>query len=87
MKPGCKIRVFRYCMGHRIGMADYTIEEFRHCLGFFASENDRTAENFTPLCGLYEPGPDSEAIYIPNYGQYHTNMVQALYGWIYRDGG
>ena len=76
MKEGDKIRVFTYIMGHRTGTKDLVVEKFRHCLGVFESELDRTASNFTPLCDLYRPGPDSEQKYIPNYGEYHTNMVQ-----------
>jgi len=77
MEAGDKIRVFKYMMGHRTGTHDYIVEEFRHCLGVFKSGAHRTAGQFTPLSDLYEPGPDSEQKYISNYGEYHTNMIQA----------
>ena len=78
MKEGDKIRVFTYIMGSfPTDTKDYTVEKFRHCLGVFQSENDRTAGCFTPLCDLYEQGPDSKEKYLSNYGNYHTNMVQA----------
>lgn len=77
MKPGDKIRVFKYTMGFRTGTKDLVVEKFRYCLGVFASSENRLAENFTPLCDLFEPGPDSKQKYIPNHGEYHTNMVQA----------
>ena len=78
MKPGDRIRVQLYSsFGHETEQKDLEVEVFRHCLGVFLSENDRTASNFTPLCKLYEPGPDSEEQYIPNYGMYYTNQVQA----------
>ncbi|MCF7811566.1 hypothetical protein K9N50_11325 [bacterium] len=77
MKAGDRIRVFTHTFGHRTGTVDLVVEEFRYCLGVFASENDRKAGRFTPLCDLYEPGPDSKQDYIPNYGEYHTNMVQS----------
>ncbi len=76
MKEGDKIRVFHHIMGSRIGTSDFIIEEFRYCLGVFESEDHRTAGRFTPLCNLYEPGSESEQEYIPNFGEYHTNMVQ-----------
>jgi len=77
MKPGDKIRVFRYIMGKRTGgTKDYIVEEFRYCLGIFTNSEAREAGNFTPLCDLYEPGPDSKQCYIPNYGSYYSNMVQ-----------
>jgi len=77
IKEGDKIRVFTYTMGHVTGTKDLTVENFRHCLGIFVSPQDKEASWFTPLCDLYEPGPDSEIKYIPNYGEYQTNMVQA----------
>jgi len=64
-------------MGHETGTKDYVVEEFRYCLGVFESEDHRKAGRFTPLCDLYEPGPESEEKYIPNFGEYKTNMVQA----------
>jgi hypothetical protein len=74
MKAGDRIRIIY----HRFGETeDYTVEEFRYCLGVFLTEQRRQAEDFTPLCELYEPGPDSEKKYIGNYGEHHTNMVQA----------
>ena len=79
MEEGDRIRVFRYIMGKKNGTKDVIVEKFRHCFGFFASENHRIAGDFTPLCEVYEPGPDSIQKYIPNYGGYHTNMVQ---GWM-----
>ena len=72
MKTGDKIRVLTL-----YGSEDFTVEEFRYCLGFFWSEAHREAGQFTPLCDLYEPGPESEQKYIGNFGQYHTNEVQA----------
>ncbi len=77
MKEGDKIRVLTYYMGHRTGAKDFVVEKFRHCLGVFEGGDERTAGNFTPLCELYEPGPESEERYIPNYGNYHTKMVQS----------
>jgi len=56
-------------------LEDFTIEKFRFCLGVFASDEHRIAGNFTPLCELYESGPDSERLYISNYGEYITNKV------------
>lgn len=72
LKPGDRIRIFT-----RFGTEDHTLEEFRHCLGFFMSHAHRTAGCFSPLCEWYEPGPDSVEIYIPNFGPYRTNQVQA----------
>lgn len=77
MKAGDRIRVQKYIMGHKSHTDDYTVEEFRYCLGIFLSADARKADRFTPLCDLYEPGPDSKADYIPNYGEYYTNQVQA----------
>lgn len=79
MKPGDRIRVQKYIMGHKTHTEDFTVEEFRYCLGIFQSEDHRKAGNFTPLCDLYERGPDSENGYISNYGEYYTNPVQ---GWM-----
>lgn len=79
MKIGDRIRLQHYMYGKKSHLSDHTIEEFRFCLGVFLSQDDRTAGNFTPLCELYEPGPDSEKKYIPNYGEYYTNEVQ---GWM-----
>lgn len=73
MKAGDKIRVFSIYGDTK----DLTVEEFRYCLGVFASEQHREAEMFTPLCELYENGADSEQKYISNFGEYHTNKVQA----------
>ena len=53
------------------------VEEFRWCLGVFLTSYDRTACKFTPLCDMFEPGPESEQMYISTYGEYHTNQVQA----------
>ena len=77
MKIGNKIRIVQYYMGHPLEKTDHTVEEFRHCLGIFLSDNAREASKFTPLCNLFEPGPESEQQYISNYGEYHTNEVQA----------
>ena len=77
MQVGDKIRVSTYFMGKQTGTKDLLIEEFRFCLGVFESPIARQAGHFTPLCDLYESGPDSETKYIPNYGEYQTNMVQA----------
>ena len=56
-------------------LEDFTIEKYRFCLGVFTSEEHRKACDFTPLCDLYESGPDSERLYISNYGEYITNKV------------
>ena len=77
MKVGDRIRVQKYIMGYPCNTDDYTVEMFRYCLGVFMSDADRTAERFTPLCDLYEPSPESEQKYIPNYGEYHTSHVQS----------
>jgi len=77
MKAGARIRIQRYYLGHPIDQTDHTAEEFRHCLGVFLSDSHREAGEFTPLCDLYEPGPESERKYIPNHGEYVTNMVPA----------
>lgn len=79
MKAGDKIRVQIYICGNPAYTEDHVIEEYAYCLGFFRTENDRIAGRFTPLCELYEPGPDSERKYLPNYGEYYTNLVQ---GWM-----
>lgn len=80
MKAGDRIRLQLYGFsGYRLEQKDYTVEEFRYCLGIFLSDSARKAGNFTPLCELYEPGPNSEKSYIPNYGEYYTNQVQ---GWM-----
>ena len=74
MKAGDKIRIKRWT-----GQCeDFTVEEFRYCLGIFESDEHRLAGRFTPLCELYEPGPDSEQGYIPNFGEYTTNHVPAF---------
>lgn len=78
MRAGDRIRVQIYMGGHPAYTEDYTVELFRHCLGIFESEEDRKAQNFTPLCELYEPAPDAEKGYIPNYGEYYTDYVQAF---------
>lgn len=77
MRAGDRIRLQIYMGVHPIDQEDFTVEEFRYCLGIFLSPEDRTAGKFTPLCDLYEPGPESEQGYIPNYGEYHTNMIPA----------
>lgn len=77
MKAGCKIRVQKYMFGTAYDQEDYVVEEFRHCLGIFLSPEARKAGHFTPLCELYEPGPESEQGYIPNYGNYYTNEIQS----------
>lgn len=65
-------------MGFYEETLEYTVEEFRHCLGIFENEDHRKAGKFTPLCVLYKRGEDSEDRYIPNYGNYATNMVPAF---------
>jgi len=77
MKEGDKIRCLTHMGRYVTGTIDFTVEKFRHCLGVFESENDRMAGRFTPLCGMYEIGPESKQKYLSNYGEYHTNMVQA----------
>lgn len=75
MKAGDRIRLELSMMGCKVGTEDYTVEEFRDCLGIFKGEEERTAGHFTPLCKLYGRGPESVTEYIPNYGEYVTNMV------------
>lgn len=77
MKAGDRIRIQTYYRGSKDELIDYTVEEFRHCLGIFETDQDREAGRFTPLCEIYEPGPESEEKYIPNYGSYTSNLVQA----------
>ncbi len=77
MKVGDRIRLQSYMFGTATEQNDYTIEKFRHCLGIFLSASHRTAGIFTPLCSLYERGPESKTRYIPNFGEYDTNQVQA----------
>jgi len=77
MKPGDKIRVQKYIMGHPSHYSDYVIEEFHFCLGVFLSDQHRTASMFTPLCDLYESGAESENKYLSNFGEYVTNQVPA----------
>ena len=78
MKTGDKIRLQMYGFsGYKLDQRDFVVEEFRHCLGIFLSEDHRRAGRFTPLCELYENGPESEKDYIPNFGEYWTNQVQA----------
>lgn len=77
MRAGTCIRLAHYQHGHLIDQVEYVVEEFRHCLGVFLTPEDREAGAFTPLCHLYQPGPDSEQGYIPNYGEYWTNQVPA----------
>jgi len=79
MEAGNRIRIQQYCMGHPIGTEDFIVEEFKFCLGIFESEQHREAGRFTPLYALYERGPESENVYIPNFGAYYTNLVQ---GWM-----
>ena len=71
---GDRIRIAHHPYGYT---TDHSVEEFRQCLGIFMSTDDRIAQRFTPLCNLYEVGADSIEKYLPNYGSYHTNMVQA----------
>jgi len=75
MKAGDRIRLTMWMMGCACGTEDFTVVEFRYCLGIFKSEEHLEAGYFTPLCELYEPGPDSEQKYIPNFGEYHTDQV------------
>jgi len=77
MQAGDRIRVGYYINGHMAGYNDYTVELFRYCLGIFPSNDHREASKFTPLCDLYERGAYSEKKYISNFGEYHTNLVQA----------
>lgn len=77
MKPGNKIRIQRYYMGHPLEQTDHVVEQFRHCLGVFLSGEDREMGIFTPLCELYEPGPESVQKYMPNRGEYTTDLVQS----------
>ena len=78
MKAGDKIRVQHYMMGmYPSEQTDHVVEEFRYCLGIFMTEQARTMNDFTPLCDLYERGPESKDAYMPNYGEYYTNPVQA----------
>lgn len=79
MKAGDRIRLTMYAFGGEpLETKDFTVEEFRYCLGIFESDNHRKAGRFTPLCELYEPGPESEQDYIPNFGEYTTNEVPAF---------
>lgn len=78
IREGDRIRVDCGCHWMGPDLQDFTVESFRGALGIFQSENDRTASRFTPLCKLYEAGPDSEVKYIPNYGEYTTNLVPAF---------
>jgi len=75
MKAGDMIRLDMGWEGMYKDLQDFTVEEFRHCLGIFESDEHRKAGKFTPLCDLYERGPESEIGYIPNFGEYVTNMV------------
>lgn len=59
----------------RFECRDFKVVEFRQCLGIWESGAHIEAGHFTPLSELYEPGPESEKGYIPNYGEYSTNMV------------
>ena len=73
MKTGDRIRVFM-----RYGdTEDFTVEKFRYCLGIFQSKQHRLAGEFTPLCDLFEKGAESKPEYIPNFGEYYSNKVQA----------
>ncbi len=75
MKAGDRIRLDVGWGGMYKDLQDFTVEEFRWCLGIFKSEQHREAGDFTPLCDLYEPGPESERKYMPNHGEYITNLV------------
>lgn len=78
MRVGDKIRVQRYMFGqYPTHQEDFIIEEFRFALGFFESDAHRVMGKFTPLCDLYERGPESENKYMPNEGEYTTNLVPA----------
>ena len=77
MEVGDRIRVPIYCMGYASGYEDFTVELFRHCLGIFETNDHRKAQIFKPLCELYEIGPESKSDYIPNFGEYQTEFVQA----------
>ena len=77
MKVGDKIRIDLGWDGMYTDLQDFTVEEFRYALGIFISDDHRKAGRFTPLCELYESGADSKQEYIPNFGEYTTNQVQA----------
>ena len=79
MKVGNRISIDWCTFGSRWDdVEEYTVEEFRHTLGIFTSDERRESGEFTPLCELYTKGPESEKKYIPNHGEYTTNLVQ---GW------
>jgi hypothetical protein len=78
MKAGDKIRLARYFWGQAAGTEDFKVEEFRFCLGIFKSAEHKKMDRFTPLCELYESGPESENCYMPNEGDYVTNMVPSF---------
>jgi|TARA_R110002096_G_scaffold262406_4_gene455895 hypothetical protein len=78
MKAGDRIKVDVGWSGMYSEYQDFTVEEFRYCLGIFASDDHRKAGKFTPLCEMYERGPESKNEYIPNFGEYTSNLVQAF---------
>ena len=77
MKAGDIIKVDIGWHGMYQDLQAFTVEEFRFCLGIFKTDDHRTAGKFTPLCELYYDGPDSESLYISNFGEYRSNLVPA----------
>lgn len=75
---GDRIRLTKYLCGNANGTEDYTVEQFRNCLGIFLSDDHRKAGEFTPLCYLYERGPYSKDLYIPNFGEYISDQVPSF---------
>lgn len=76
-KAGDTVRVPKYYFGKFSHFAEYELQEFNFCLGFYDEENGPiTPSNFTPLSSLYEPAPDSEEVYISNFGSVHTHYIQ-----------
>lgn len=77
MKAGDKIRIDWYALGYWDGVEDYIVEEYRWSLGIFKNEECRVMGRFTPLCELYYDGPETTREYMPNCGEYRTNLVPA----------
>lgn len=75
-KDGDKIRVV-WELYRGVEVEEYTLETFRYCLGFFKCDNDRSAGVFTALSdsALWVPGPDSQEVYLSNYGGYTSSLV------------
>ena len=78
MKAGDRIRVDMGWEGMYSDYQDFTVENFRYCLGIFASDQHREAGKFTPICDMYERGPESKTLYICNFGEYTSNLVQGF---------